>query len=203
MAEASRKLEDIEWLGGHPALDFVNTVHSRVDDYCEDYLTSYGDLLDWHQAANLVCDSDAQTLAATNPRAQAKAFKEARELREGLYRIFHAAVEGRHLPEDDLEQLSHVVAASARWRMLLPVKETCSIGWDFEDARADTLLGPVAWEAIGLLTGEKMKRLKECPAPDGCGWLFLDLSKNRSRQWCSMKTCGNNAKVKRFRKKRA
>ena len=87
--------------------------------------------------------------------------------------------------------------------MLLPVKETCSIGWDFEGARADTLLGPVAWEAIGLLTGEKMKRLKECPAPDGCGWLFLDLSKNRSRQWCSMKTCGNNAKVKRFRKKRA
>lgn len=204
MAESPRKLEDIEWVGGSPALDFLNTVHSRVADCCQDYLTDYATFLKWNQMADLVCDSDAKGLAATNPRAQAKAFAEALELREAMYRIFHAAVAGKHLPEDDLEHLNQVVKDTARWRQILPVKKTCTVGWDFEDPRADALLGPVAWEAIALLTGDRMQRVKECPGPDGgCGWLFVDESKNRSRQWCSMKTCGNHAKVKRFREKRA
>ncbi|WP_189611642.1 CGNR zinc finger domain-containing protein [Saccharospirillum salsuginis] len=34
-------------------------------------------------------------------------------------------------------------------------------------------------------------------------WLFLDLSKNRSRDWCSMANCGNAAKVRRFRQRKA
>ena len=34
--------------------------------------------------------------------------------------------------------------------------------------------------------------------PEGCSWLFLDMSKNRSRRWCDMKVCGNRAKARRF-----
>ncbi|TAL94280.1 MAG: hypothetical protein EPN73_18145 [Paraburkholderia sp.] len=34
----------------------------------------------------------------------------------------------------------------------------------------------------------------ECAA---CSWLFLDLSRSRSRRWCSMATCGNRAKAQR------
>ena len=36
--------------------------------------------------------------------------------------------------------------------------------------------------------------LHECAGED-CGWLFLDTSKNHSRRWCDMKSCGNRAKV--------
>ena len=32
---------------------------------------------------------------------------------------------------------------------------------------------------------------------DGCGWVFLDETKNRRRRWCSMKDCGNRAKARR------
>ncbi|MGA2590961.1 MAG: CGNR zinc finger domain-containing protein [Bryobacteraceae bacterium] len=35
-----------------------------------------------------------------------------------------------------------------------------------------------------------------------CGWMFLDTTRNRSRQWCDMRDCGNRAKVRRFREKR-
>jgi predicted RNA-binding Zn ribbon-like protein len=41
-------------------------------------------------------------------------------------------------------------------------------------------------------------RLKRCANRD-CGWVFVDTSKNRSRQWCEMRTCGNRANVRRFR----
>ncbi|MEO6889729.1 MAG: CGNR zinc finger domain-containing protein, partial [Ktedonobacteraceae bacterium] len=59
------------------------------------------------------------------------------------------------------------------------------------------------YSAVELLTSEEVKRVKECPARD-CGWLFLDMSKNGSRQWCSMEGCGSRAKMRRqYARKRA
>ena len=39
-------------------------------------------------------------------------------------------------------------------------------------------------------------RVKECDN-ETCRWLFVDMSKNRSRRWCDMKDCGNRAKARR------
>jgi predicted RNA-binding Zn ribbon-like protein len=43
-----------------------------------------------------------------------------------------------------------------------------------------------------------LERLHSCGG-ERCEWMFLDLSKNGKRRWCSMATCGNDAKVKKFR----
>jgi len=43
---------------------------------------------------------------------------------------------------------------------------------------------------------------KECGNPT-CRAIFFDRSKNHSGKWCSMRSCGNRAKVRRFREKRA
>jgi predicted RNA-binding Zn ribbon-like protein len=45
-------------------------------------------------------------------------------------------------------------------------------------------------------------RLKACP-DEGCGWAFYDRSRNRSSTWCSMAVCGNRAKARAFRERRA
>lgn len=37
---------------------------------------------------------------------------------------------------------------------------------------------------------------------DRCRWAFYDVSKNQSRRWCSMETCGNRAKGEAFRSRR-
>jgi predicted RNA-binding Zn ribbon-like protein len=41
-------------------------------------------------------------------------------------------------------------------------------------------------------------RLKTCPA-DTCMAAFYDRSRNRSRTWCTMSTCGNRAKARTYR----
>jgi predicted RNA-binding Zn ribbon-like protein len=41
-------------------------------------------------------------------------------------------------------------------------------------------------------------RLKRCANRD-CGWVFVDASKNQSRHWCEMRTCGNRANLRRYR----
>jgi predicted RNA-binding Zn ribbon-like protein len=45
-------------------------------------------------------------------------------------------------------------------------------------------------------------RLKACPADD-CHGAFYDHSRNRSGTWCTMAVCGNRAKVRAFRERRA
>ena len=68
--------------------------------------------------------------------------------------------------------------------------------------------GPVG--AIGRLVAalysamqdDDWERLKLC-TDDGCRWAFFDRSKNHSSRWCSMASCGNRAKARRFRQKRA
>jgi predicted RNA-binding Zn ribbon-like protein len=42
---------------------------------------------------------------------------------------------------------------------------------------------------------------KECGNPT-CRGIFFDRSKNHSGKWCSMRSCGNRAKVRRFRERR-
>jgi predicted RNA-binding Zn ribbon-like protein len=42
------------------------------------------------------------------------------------------------------------------------------------------------------------ERLKACPR-DCCLWAFYDTSKNRSKRWCSMESCGNVEKARAFR----
>jgi len=41
-------------------------------------------------------------------------------------------------------------------------------------------------------------RLKAC-GRHSCRWAFYDSSRNQSRTWCSMATCGNRTKAQRFR----
>jgi predicted RNA-binding Zn ribbon-like protein len=44
------------------------------------------------------------------------------------------------------------------------------------------------------------RRLKGC-ANDTCRWLYYDQSKNRSRKWCEMETCGNVINARAYRRR--
>ncbi len=44
------------------------------------------------------------------------------------------------------------------------------------------------------------RRLKGC-ANDTCGCLFFDQSKNRSKKWCEMETCGNAINARAYRQR--
>lgn len=52
-----------------------------------------------------------------------------------------------------------------------------------------------ARSALKLICLEERERLKICP---NCEWLFLDKSRNRSRNWCDMTVCGNRAKARLY-----
>ena len=75
--------------------------------------------------------------------------------------------------------------------------------WTGDEAALDRMLWPVVGSAADLLTSEDLDRVGECQG-DGCGWLFIDMSRNHSRRWCDMGDCGNRAKARRhYRRKKA
>ena len=62
---------------------------------------------------------------------------------------------------------------------------------------------PVGFLAAAVATvaiEQRLDRVKICPADD-CRWAFYDISRNRSRQWCSMEVCGNRAKARAHRER--
>ncbi|MET9498502.1 CGNR zinc finger domain-containing protein [Streptomyces sp. NPDC006552] len=54
--------------------------------------------------------------------------------------------------------------------------------------------------AFFVVAGEQ-DRLRRCEAPD-CRYAFVDLSRNRSRRYCSSRTCGNRLHVAAYRARR-
>ena len=65
-------------------------------------------------------------------------------------------------------------------------------------ARPGQALSAMAREAVELFTPEQRERIRLCAADD-CGLVFYDESRSNNRRWCSMKRCGNRAKVRTHR----
>src|SRR6266850_1944513 len=51
-----------------------------------------------------------------------------------------------------------------------------------------------------LIQQENRSLLREC-ADDTCAWLFVDRTKNHSRRWCDMNTCGTRNKMREYRER--
>src|SRR5438128_575343 len=57
----------------------------------------------------------------------------------------------------------------------------------------------LSWaETRRVIARAEAQRLRPC-ADTSCAWLFMDTTRNRTRRWCDMKSCGNRDKVRRFR----
>jgi predicted RNA-binding Zn ribbon-like protein len=200
----------VKLVGGDPALDFVNTVGGRTRVGArrrslvrDDKLDDYRDLVAWALHAGLLGEAAARRLLGTaqrRPREAARVFGRAGRLREALHRVLRSLMDGRLSEAADLAVLNAELGAVRRRERLAPAPE--GLRWQLEAGsdRLDSVLRAIGRAAAALLASPDIARLREC-AGDGCGWLFLDRSKNRSRQWCTMEDCGNVSKVRRFRQR--
>ena len=196
-------VEEMDLVGGDVALDFVNTGSSRAVAPFKEKLVRYGDLVTWAERVDEIGPETAarlRALAAADPEEAERVLRRARALREAIYRSFASIARGESAQAADLAILGEGVARAAAHRLLVPTAEGCE--YEYSDADAlDRPLWPVALSAADLATSADVGRVKEC-ASDNCNWLFLDVSKNRSRRWCDMKDCGNRAKARRHRAKK-
>jgi predicted RNA-binding Zn ribbon-like protein len=188
-----------EFSGGNVCLDFVNTLGDRPRRQ-EEHLGNWRDLVEWAAQAGIVTRKAAASLQAAGTARNGsmdRAFGRALTLRECLYRIFQSLAAGRTPARQDLAALNDTLAAVMGHARIETHGKDFAWGWADGDASLDRLLWPVVRAAGDLLVSPDRTRVRECGS-DTCSWLFIDHSPTRRRRWCSMKTCGNRDKVRRF-----
>jgi predicted RNA-binding Zn ribbon-like protein len=180
------------WLGGRPALDFVNTRRERWrrDVEC---LLSVDEVVSWLVRAGLL---------AHPMRAPASVLAEARGLREAIDAGVRAAV-ARKAPDPT------AIAVIDDWLALAgsrPALVTGPAGRPVlsERVRVDSprrALGMVAYDAARMLGIESERARVRICGSDTCSARFYDRSPAGARRWCSMTLCGNQNKARRFRER--
>lgn len=189
---------------GHPALEFTNTVNNHASQDPGETLFTYEDLLSWAKRVGLMQGKQAQRLtrrAASQPEEAAAVFAQSLELREAIYRIFVAQTNGKAPAGEDLSVLNSVLARLTSGAQVLYRSGTFAWQWNFDEAALQAPLWMIALSTVDLLTSEHRTWVGQCADEDGCGWLFVDTSKNHSRRWCDINDCGNRAKQRRYQKR--
>jgi predicted RNA-binding Zn ribbon-like protein len=184
---------------GHLCFAFTNTVAWRARNESTELLPNYSRLVRWSCIVQLIAEDEAKRLldlAALHLAQAETALERAIHLRELIYRIFLAVARGEAVAATDLDlfngELSEVMS-----RACIERAETgYTLGWAGTDNALDWILWPVVRAASDLLTSSDLDRIGVCEG-EGCGWLFFDHSRNRSRRWCDMGDCGNRAKARR------
>jgi len=184
--------------GGELSLAFANTADWHASDHPVESLTSYPEIVAWSQRMSILTEPEAQHLleeAARRPAEASAVLEQAIVLREAIYWLFSAVSRGLSPEVDDLAAFNSALSAALAQSRI--IQTAGDFVWDCtaEDA-LDRMLWPVVRDAADLMTSDILDRVGQC-ADARCGWLFIDMSRNRSRRWCSMKDCGNRAKAQR------
>lgn len=184
---------ELDLRGGHPVLDFVNTVAWRGDTARRcDYLLEYRDVVAWCRHAQAVSADEAERLdriARGDIALVQRALTKTRRLRESL----HSLLATRELSALAVVEKAY---ASAVGNRELRIGEDGVLSWADRQVTVLTPHDRLAVAAVSLLTEIPRSRFKACGDAE-CGWLFLDNSHRRNRRWCSAADCGNRDRARR------
>jgi predicted RNA-binding Zn ribbon-like protein len=187
--------------GGQLALNFANTVSRRNDpDRRKEHLESYADIIAFAKQAGIIPAKDAKELcdyAERHGSEAARGFRNAIAMREVMYRAFSAIAQGKSASAGDLGLMNDFAIEALRHRCLARANGGYRWEWRSNGKQPlERIPWAVAQAAADLLTSPELQLVRFCEAPD-CEWLFLDHSRNHSRRWCDMTSCGNRQKARR------
>ena len=120
------------------------------------------------------------------------------DVREGM-RALLLANNGAELDTPAVERLDRAASRAGLRVFVVPGEGPClAPDANGVDGAMAELLG-ISARAVADGTWE---RFKACPR-DVCRFAFYDHSKNRSKKWCDMDSCGNVEKARNYRKRHA
>jgi predicted RNA-binding Zn ribbon-like protein len=198
MADTDQRACGWSRVGGHLALDLCNTLAWRLDaTRTIDRLTDPAALIDWFCA---LTDDDGAARSrltadlAAHPRNAAQALQAVRDLRGATTRLIDA-----HLASAPAEP-EHAATVARAWRAALAVADfpaSLPLQPAIEPSTSPLVAAYLALSVADLLLEPDLSPLRRCDG-DGCGWLFLDTTRNHSRRWCDPLDCGNRARVRNY-----
>jgi predicted RNA-binding Zn ribbon-like protein len=205
MNPSSTKLESHQFsakdfIGGNPALDFINTVAGRDKDP-RDWIDSYGRLLEWAALTNLLPRKHLRVLekeAFAEPRAAASALVRAKRLREASFEVICGIALGEEPSSSALALLRKHWIAGVNAHDLHFDEGRIRAELNSSRINLELVSSVVAYTIAEEVLSLPIDRVRICEG-ENCSWVFFDNSKAGRRRWCDMAVCGNTAKSTRFR----
>ncbi|MGW0607193.1 CGNR zinc finger domain-containing protein [Streptomyces sp. NPDC002640] len=185
-------------VGGHPVLDFANTVAWRLDPArTVDRVKGAEGWARWAVTAGLIGageHAEAVLRAAAAVPAQAETATAALvDLRAALLPVLDALVDDAEPPAGEWDALRRALTQVRQASALPP---SFPLRWQPDLDSLDGLRHKLALRTEALLGGDALDRVRRCEGT-GCGWFFLDRSRNGTRRWCSAGDCGNRDRARR------
>lgn len=201
-----RSINSLPLDGGALCFHFINTVNAWTGTAIQEheYLGNYGEFLKWCEKVDILSEKSRKTLstyAAKNEEAAHTALQKLKRVREMLYHFFSsiAADNGRSMDPALLERFNKTLSAAVIYLRFDITPEGIVNRMQEDTADLLTPLRIIMKSAYDILTTEDHTKIKEC---ETCGWIFLDLTKNNKKRWCSPLTCGSIDKAKRYYQRR-
>lgn len=182
-------------IGGRLCLDFANTLAWAGTQKEHDWFEPWSNILTWCLATDLIAQETAESLTRkyrSKPDEAARALDVIKGQRSILSRAVSPLAKGGRPTPGALRDLNALLADALPGRRIDPN----TLAWTWSPVtRLEDITAPIALDAADLIATADHTRLGSCPA---CEWLFYDTSRNRSRQWCEMATCGSRHKALRY-----
>ena len=199
-ADTTGRTQPFQLVGGHPALDLINTLDWRFRESApEELISTYEDLIRFVGQSGLMTVAEGRRLLRnTGANKAVRVVTQIREVREAAARVLYAAIEEDQPPVEAIRELESFFKDAEVHRKLSWSEN--HLRWDFPAASvaAELPLWILSLETAQLITSGDTEMVRACGNPE-CRWLFLDTSKNHTRRWCDMKVCGNRMKARRFK----
>ncbi len=182
-------------------LEFINTDTAPLVPR-GDLLRDFSVLVRWlveHDVVDLERASGLARRALLQPAAATAALVDARRVRASLRALAERGSGAERVREDAVAEINRVLGRSTGTRRI-DLRSDGSATRVFVptgDAFAGLMI-PVVESAADSLVVDELSRVRRCAGPR-CTRVFLDTSRNGTRRWCDMTTCGNRAKAARHR----
>jgi predicted RNA-binding Zn ribbon-like protein len=180
-------------------LDLINTLElDGTDGVPEDHLPTLDDVIGWFGARSIAHEAALRQQAGGDHDAWLARF---RATRDALREAWVATVEGRSADQAAVGRLNDVLHHRPMSE-LRPALAGVAVGHrhESEDPTGEAF-ARVAEPLVDAIAEGDTSRFRIC-ANDACRWVFEDTSRGGRRRWCDMQSCGNRAKVRRFRSRR-
>lgn len=181
---------DLNKSSGHLSLDFINTANLHGTESHQEWLESIDDVWTWAAFVGLS--------TSEQDNASPLEINELIQLRELMYRMTVCTILEAPVKIEDMDNFNQWFKKANEYLNLVQKEDGSFIQELKGMSGLMQVTAPVVIAFHELLLTEEIKKVKQC-SRERCEWLFIDKTKNGSRQWCTMNICGNREKAKRYR----
>ena len=176
-------------------LDFVNTL-SYTDGFAVEGLPTVDDGVTFLASRGIAHEPDLRAQIARD--GDARWLARLHGVRDAIRETWDAQVDHHAPSQAALSTINGVLREAPRIELVIG-DSCCGIDHRHtaDDPTGEALAALVQPFVNSVAAGETGK-FRIC-ANDGCRWVFEDNSRGGRRRWCDMSSCGNRAKVARYR----